>query len=104
MPSDVAVSNLAPVMANNKEAVQQLEGDRGDREEIHGSDGFAMIAKKGLPASGRSWISGLSLDPTGDASLGYIEAQQEELAVNPRSTPGRIVCRHLEDEISNLLG
>ena len=103
IPSDVEVNNLAPVMANNKEAVQQLEGDRGDREEIHGSDGFAMIAKKGLPAAGQSWISGRSLHPAGNASLGYIEAQQE-LAVNPRSTPGRIVCRHLEDEIPDLPG
>ena len=89
MPSDVEVNNLAPVMANNKEAVQQVEGDRRDREKIHGGDHFVMIAKKGLPASGQSWISGLSPDPTGDASLGYIEAQQEELAVNPRSTPDR---------------
>ena len=24
--------------------------------------------------------------------------------MNPRSTPGRIVCRHLEDEIPDLLG
>jgi len=41
------MENLSSVMANNKEAVQQLEGDRRDHEEIHGNDRFAMIAKKG---------------------------------------------------------
>ena len=104
MLSDVEMNNLSPVMANNKEAVQQVEGDRRDREKIHGGDHFAMIAKKGLPAPGKSWILGRSLHPAGDASLGYIEAQHEELAVNPGSSPGRIVCHHLEDEIPDLLG
>jgi hypothetical protein len=104
MPSDVEMNNVSPVMGNNKEAVQQFEGDRRDSEKIHRRDRFAMIAKKGLPAPGKSWISGRSLHPGGDASLGYIEAPHEELAVNPGSSPGRIVCHHLEDEIPDLLG
>jgi len=104
MPSDVEMNNLSPVMANNKEAVQQVEGDRRDREKIHGGDHFVMIAKKGLPAPGKSWISGGSLHPAGDAALGYIETQHEQLAVDPGSSPGRIVCHHLEDEIPDLLG
>src|SRR5207302_9377468 len=99
MLSDVEMNNLSPVMANNKEAVKQVEGDRRESEKIHGSDHFAMIAEKGLPAPGKSWILGRSLHPAGDTSLGYIEAQHEELAVNPGSSPGRIVCHHLEDEI-----
>jgi len=104
MAGDVQVRNLPPIVANNKEAVQQLERDRRDCEEIHGGDSVTMIANKGLPAPGKSWISGRSLHPTGDASLGYNEAQHEELAVNPRSTPGRIICHHLDDEIPELLG
>jgi len=102
MLSDVEMNNLSPVMANNKEAVQQVEGDRRESEKIHGGNHFAMIAKKGLPVPGKSWILGRSLHPAGDASLGYIEAQQEELAVNPGSSPGRIVGHHLEDEIPDL--
>ena len=38
MLSDVEMNNLSPVMANNKEAVQQVEGDRRDSEKIHGGD------------------------------------------------------------------
>jgi len=57
MPSDVAVYNPSPVMANNKEAVQQLERDRGDGQKVHGRDRFAMIVKKSPPA----WASSGSL-------------------------------------------
>jgi hypothetical protein len=103
MTRNVEVNNLSPVMANNKEAVQQLEADRRDREEIHGSDRFAMIAKKGQPAPRKFWISGCSLHPTGDAALGYIEAQHEQLAVDAGSTPGWVLCHHPKDQITNFL-
>ena len=73
-------------------------------EEIHGRNGVAMIANKGLPAPGKFCISGRSLHPPGDASLGYIEAQHKELAVNPGSSPGRVIFHHLEDEIPDPLG
>src|SRR5215469_11689888 len=65
MPSNVEVNNLPAVVPNNKEAVQELERDRWDGEKIHGSDRFAMIAKKGQPAPGPFRISGRSFHPTG---------------------------------------
>jgi hypothetical protein len=101
MASDVHVQNLAPIVANNKEAIQQVESDRWDGEEIHGGDRIAVIANKGLPAPGQVWISQGSLHPTGDASLGYIEAQHEELAVDAGSTPGWVFRHHPEDQIPN---
>lgn len=87
MAGDVHVQNLPPLVANNKEAVQQLEGNCRDRKEIHGGHRVAMIANKGLPAPGKFWISGRSLHPTGDASLGYFEAQHEQFAVEAGSPP-----------------
>ena len=89
MTRNVEVNNLSPVMANNKEAVQQLKGDRRDREKIHGSNSFAMIAKKGQPAPNTFSISGRSLHPTGYASLGYIEAEHEQFAADAGS-PHRV--------------
>jgi hypothetical protein len=71
-----------------KEAVQQVKPDRRDGEEIHGRNAVAVIAHKGQPTPGKFWISGRSLHPTGNASLRYIEAQHEELAVDAGSTPG----------------
>jgi hypothetical protein len=62
-----------------------------------------MIANKGLPAPGKFWISGRSLHPTGDASLGYVEAQHEHFAVDAGSTPGWVFCHHPEDQIPDFL-
>jgi hypothetical protein len=63
-----------------------------------------MIAKKGLPVLAKSWMLGRSLHPAGDASLGYIEAQHEELAVNPGSAPGWVFRHHPEDQLPNMRG
>jgi hypothetical protein len=46
----IAVQNLPPVVANDKEAVQNSEGQGRHGEEIHGSDCFAMVPEK-KPAS-----------------------------------------------------
>ena len=40
----IAMQNLAPLMADNKEAVQDTKGDRGYREAVHRRNGVAMIS------------------------------------------------------------
>src|SRR5437870_1668326 len=82
MAGYVHVQNLPPLVANNKEAVQPLERDRRDSEEIHGGNRVAIIPTKGLPALGKFWTSGRSLHPTGIGPLGYLEAKHEQSAVN----------------------
>src|SRR5437016_4060036 len=44
------------------------------------------------------------LDPAEDGSLGNLEAEHEQFAVNARSAPGRILRHHLKDQIADLLG
>jgi len=46
MPGDVEVQDPPTAMADYEEAMEYTEGDRRGREEIHRSDGFAVIAKK----------------------------------------------------------
>src|ERR1700739_34585 len=82
MAGYVPVHNLPSLVANNKEAVQQLERDCRDSEEIHGGNRVAMIANKGLPALGKFWISGRTAHPAGDRALRYVEAEHEEFAVD----------------------
>jgi hypothetical protein len=38
------VQDTPPVMGNHKEAIQHAESERWHSEEIHGSDGFSVIA------------------------------------------------------------
>jgi len=61
MACDVEVQDAPAIMANNEEAVEKSEGDRRNGDEIHGGDGFAMIAEKSQPPPTRFWISGRSL-------------------------------------------
>src|SRR5260370_2686512 len=49
MPSDIAVQNPSSVMCNDEEAVQDIEGQCWNREEIHRRDGFTMVVQEGLP-------------------------------------------------------
>jgi hypothetical protein len=46
MAGDVQVQNLPSIVANNNEAVENLEGDRRNGEEVHGRNGFPVIAKE----------------------------------------------------------
>jgi hypothetical protein len=55
MTSDIEVQDAATVMANEEEAVEHVERERRDREEIHRRDGFAVFAKKRQPAFSGFW-------------------------------------------------
>jgi hypothetical protein len=46
MPCDVEVQDATPVMADDEKAIEQIEGDGRDSEEVHGGNGFAVISKK----------------------------------------------------------
>ena len=44
MSRDVAVQNASAIMADDEEAVEHGERDRGNREEIHRGDSFLPIS------------------------------------------------------------
>ncbi len=44
MAGNVEVENTSPIMANDEEDIDHVEGKGRYREEVHGRDGFAMIA------------------------------------------------------------
>lgn len=50
-------------MGNYKKAVERAEGKRWHREEIHCSNGIAMIGQERRPAFGRLWPSGCPSHP-----------------------------------------
>ena len=66
-------------------------------------DSFLVVAKKGNPALGRVRVPLGPLHPARDRSFGNIEAEHEEFAVDARSSPGRVLGHHLEDQIANFL-
>ena len=44
MARDIEVQDTPAVMTDNEEAIEETESDRRNGEEIHGRDGFAVIA------------------------------------------------------------
>jgi hypothetical protein len=46
---DIEVQDFSTVVANNKEAVEQVEGEGWYAEEVHGGNGFTVIVQKSQP-------------------------------------------------------
>src|SRR5215469_10529375 len=101
MPCDIAVQNTSAIMADDEEAVEHGEGDRGNREEIHCGDGFPMVTKKSEPTLGWVWIPGGSFHPAGNRSFGNVKTEHEKFSVDAGSSPVGVLGHHLEDQILN---
>jgi hypothetical protein len=101
VPGDVDVQDPSTGVVDDEEAVEHMEGDRWNREEVHRGDGFPMISKKGEPTFGRLRISRSPFHPTRDRSLGEIKAEHEEFPMYPRCSPGRVLGDYLEDQLPN---
>ena len=85
-----------------KKTVQNTKRERWDGEEIHCSNGLAMVSEERQPSLQRIWISRSALDPSRDASFREIETQLEQFTVNARRSPGRILGNHSKNQGANL--
>jgi hypothetical protein len=85
-------------VADDEKAVQNTKRERWDGEEIHRRNGLAMISEERQPSLRGIWISRSSLDPPRDTPFREIETQLDQLAVNARCSPGRILGNHTEDQ------
>ena len=73
----VKTQNPAPVVTDDEKTVQHAKSKGRDREEVHGRNGLAVIAKKREPALANLGASGRSSQPARDGGLGDWEAQLE---------------------------
>ena len=71
-------------------------------EEVHGSKGFAVIAQECQPSLCGVWTARRMPHPSCDTSLRNLESEHDELAVNARCPPCRILRSHLEDQLADL--
>jgi len=94
--------NLSPVMTDDEEAIQNTKGERWDGKKVHCSNRLTMIPEERQPSLRRIWISRGSSNPSRDTPFREIETQLDQLAVNARRSPGRILGRHTEDQGAHL--
>ena len=102
MFSDVKLQDAPSVMRDDEEAIKNTERQRWHREEIHRRYDFAMIAQKGHPSFRWLRISGRLAHPSQNRSLGDVEAEHLQLAVNAWRSPGSILGHHAENEFAQL--
>jgi hypothetical protein len=57
MSGNVAAENLAAVVTDDKEAIQNAEAEGWHCKEVHGCDGLTMIPEEREPALGGIWSS-----------------------------------------------
>src|ERR1700739_3723695 len=90
-------------MTDDKEAIQNAEGEGGHREKVHRSDCLTMIPEERQPAFGGIWISRNPSQPSRDSGFRQMEAQLSQLAVHARRSPGGILSSHAKYQSTNLL-
>jgi len=66
---------LLPIVADDEKAIQNTERKRRDSEEVHGSNGFAMIPQECQPALTHVRVPRHSLEPSRDRRFRNIEAK-----------------------------
>jgi len=68
------VQDAPAIMADDEETVDNAEGDRWDREEVHCCDRIAMISQEGAPSLSGFGISWSATRPSGNSALGNVES------------------------------
>src|SRR6266513_4687588 len=89
----IKVQDLTPVVSDDEKTVQNTERERWDGEEVHRSNGLAMVSEERQPVLDRVWVSRGSPDPSKDTPFREIETQLEQFAVNTRRSPGCILSK-----------
>jgi hypothetical protein len=87
----VEVQNLPASVLDDEQAIQHLEGHRGDGEEVERSDHLTVIPEEGQPSFAGITAAPNPLQIPGYGSLGDNEAQFLEFSMDLGCSPGRIV-------------
>jgi hypothetical protein len=87
---------VSTIQPHNDEAVEQIEANSRDNEQVHGGDIWGMIAQESAPSL--AWRS-MPLDHAlGDARLCDLKPELEQLAVDARRSPKQVLDAHLPDQ------
>src|SRR5258707_13470728 len=86
------------MMAEDDQNIEEAEADRRHHEQIHRGDAGGMVAQEGLPALARR--APTSPHVLRHCRLGDLDAQLEQLALNPQRALQRIGKAHLANKIT----
>ena len=92
---------LVSANGQDDEDVKDLKSEGGDGQEVDRNHAVEVIAKEGFPV-GRMWPPRAWDHVFGNGSLGDIEAELEQFAMDSGSAPQRIGTAHLPDQFDGL--
>src|SRR5258707_9286346 len=93
---DVDPDKFAALQSNDDEDIEQVEANGRGNEQVHGGDVRRMVTQEGAPSLGRR---SASLDHIlRDTGLSDLKAELEQLAMDARRSPQRIVDAHPTDQ------
>ena len=99
---DVEMENLASIVFDDEETIQDSEREGRHGEEVHGRDYLAVIAQESSPEFACLLGRRQAPDVARNCAFRDVEAEFEKFTMNPRSAPGGILLHHPPDESSNL--
>jgi len=82
VPRDIEVQDLTPGVLDHEEAVQQLKGDRRNREEVEGDNRFSVILQKRQPLFPRIAPTSDAPQIAGDRAFGNDKAEFLQLTMD----------------------
>ena len=96
MGCDVDPDKVSAGQPNDDKGIEQVEANGRNNEQVHGGDVRRVVTQEDAPALGRR---STSLDHVlRDARLSELKAELEQLAMDARRTPQRIVNAHPPDQ------
>jgi hypothetical protein len=90
-------------MPDDEEAIKQAESQCRHGKEIHCRNRFTMVVQEGCPSLYRLGTSWRFPHPALHSSLGDIEAEHLQFAMNLRRAPNRILRDPAKDEFAHFL-
>src|SRR5215831_4164881 len=100
MSGDTKMQNAPTIMRQHQEHIQDLKPDRRHRKEVDGDQGLAVIVEEGPPGlRGRVAAAAHIL---AHARLADVDAELEQLAMNPRRTPEWVLTAHGANQHAHL--
>src|SRR5215471_3756075 len=102
MSGDAKMQNAPTVMGQHQEDIQDLEPDRRHRKEVDGNQGLQVIVEEGPPGLGRRLAAAHQV--LAHTGLADVDAELEQLAVNPRRSPEWVLTTHGANQLAYLLG
>ena len=101
MGGDIEMEDPATVMSQHQEHVEDLEPNRGNREEIDRHQGLDVVVEESPPGLRRRLTEPDHV--LADAGLPDVDAEFEKFTVDTRRTPQRVFSAHGADQSANIL-